>query len=232
MSAPSRSTSSTYRRAPRDAVVTDAHDQDAALVQRRPVGLRSRPVDLREHGVAVRCRAEGLGVEVGDRAQDRRPVGADPDRRPRRCATGRAAARCGSPRGSRRACRRDHPPSAPRSAGPARRAGRPSGEPTLTPAAGQPAPLAPPRPPLGGSRHDRCAHAAHHRERRSCSARASSRSCSPATARTPTWRGRSAARSWSGASSGRASTPGGRGRSAGSACSWSARLRVVPRSAL
>jgi hypothetical protein len=74
MSAPSRSTSSAYR--PCDAVVADAHDDDATLVKRRAVRLGSGPVDLHEDGVAVDRRPADLCLEVRDAFEQRGPVGA------------------------------------------------------------------------------------------------------------------------------------------------------------
>jgi hypothetical protein len=45
---------------PRDAVVADAHDEDATLLERRAVRLGPRPVDLHKDGVAIDRRPEDL----------------------------------------------------------------------------------------------------------------------------------------------------------------------------
>src|SRR4051812_18152213 len=61
---------------PIDAVVADAHDEDATLVERRAVRLGSRPVDLHEDGVPIDRRPEGLSAKARDALEQRRPVGA------------------------------------------------------------------------------------------------------------------------------------------------------------
>jgi len=63
--------------APCDAVVANAHGDDAALVERRAVGLGPGPVDLDQDGVGIDRRSHGVRVEVRDRLEQRRPVAAD-----------------------------------------------------------------------------------------------------------------------------------------------------------
>ena len=59
---------------PRDAVVADSHDQDAAFIERGTVRLGSRPADLDEDRAAIDRRAQELCAKVRDRAEQRRPI--------------------------------------------------------------------------------------------------------------------------------------------------------------
>src|SRR3954465_6472743 len=60
---------------PRDAALTDPHDDDATLVKRRAALLGCSPVDLPKGDVTVGRRPEHLGLEVRDGVQQRGPVG-------------------------------------------------------------------------------------------------------------------------------------------------------------
>src|SRR6478735_2161814 len=61
---------------PTDAILADAHDQNAALIERGAVRPGSRPVDLEEDSVAVDRGTEYLCMKVRDAFKYYRPVSA------------------------------------------------------------------------------------------------------------------------------------------------------------
>ena len=120
---------------PRDAVVADAQDDDTTLLERRAVRLGARPVDLRRRRCRHRPPTGGPLRESRGCLRAAPTSWRAPGRSPGRSGRETAAARCGSPRGSRRASLPGRARSAQRSAGRARRAGRPPGEHTPGPRA-------------------------------------------------------------------------------------------------